>query len=88
MATAETVVLDLETITLGEMASAEMASGRDFSQLLKGKVTRLLLAVYLHDLRHSAEPRSWRDLSSLHLSDVKSSDSPSSQDNPSPTSSV
>lgn len=72
------VTLDLGTVTLGEMSEVELASGRSFDSLLMaGRATRKLVALFLHESRSSAQPRSWRELSSLHLSDVPSSTSPS-----------
>jgi len=75
------VTLDLATLTLGEMSKAEMESGMDFAAILKGGVaTRRLLALWVQEQRSSAQPRSWREVASLRLSDVSSSTSPSAPD--------
>lgn len=58
--------LDLDTLTLGEMADVERASGQSFTDLLAaGRATRALLALYIHESRTSERPRSWRELASL-----------------------
>ena len=87
MAQAQIVELDLDTLTLGEMGAVEIASGIDFDKLISRRVTRLLVGMFLHELRNSEKPRSWQELSRLHLSDVRPSSSQSSQDSPSQTSS-
>jgi hypothetical protein len=76
---ADTITLDLETVTLGEMAAVELAAGRDFLDLWKaGRGTRRLIAVYVSELRTSATPRSWQELSGLRLLDASSSTLPAS----------
>lgn len=73
-----TVVLDLTSITLGEMAAMEEQSGRDFTALLKsGTATRRLMALWLSESRSSEKPRSWRELSNLRPLGEPSSPSPS-----------
>ena len=73
----ETVTLNLETVTLGEMAAVEQAAGRDFLDLWQaGRATRRLTALYVHELRTSETPRSWQELSALRLLDGSSSTSP------------
>lgn len=57
--------LDIATLTLGEMSEAERQSGRSFDGLLRGRATRKLLALFIHELRTSAQPRSWQELSDL-----------------------
>jgi len=57
--------LDVETLTLGEMAEAEAQSGRSFNSLLKGAATGKLLALWVHEYRNSEKPRSWQELSNL-----------------------
>ena len=79
-AAAAVITLDVSTLTLGEMSEAEIQSGRSFEKLLGGRATRRLLALWVHEQRTSAQPRNWRDLSNLRLSDVPSSTSPSSSD--------
>lgn len=60
------LTIELETVTIGEMAAIEAASGRDFLRLLSsGAATRRLIALYLIELRHSEPRRSWSELSSL-----------------------
>ena len=67
------VTLDITTLTLGELASAERASGLSYQEMMRGTFSRLLLAMYVHELRNSDEPRSWSDLSNLRLLDASSS---------------
>lgn len=74
------VTLDLRTVTIGELAAAEMASGESYEALLRSKMGRKLLAMFLHELRTSAQPRPWSELSSLRLLDASSSPSASSPD--------
>ena len=63
---ADVPALDVGTLTLGEMAEAEMQSGRSFQTLLTaGYATRKLLALWVHERRTSAQPRSWHELSAL-----------------------
>lgn len=76
MATDE-ITIDITTLTLGEAAAAEVASGLTIQQLAKGRATLKLLALFVHELRHSERPRSWSDLSNLRLLDGSSSTSPS-----------
>lgn len=87
METAETVTLDVSTVTLGEWVEAELASGLTMQQLLKSHAARKLLVMFVHELRHSANRRSWNELCSLRLLDVSSSMSRSqSERSPSETS--
>jgi hypothetical protein len=78
----EDVTLDLSTLTLGEMSECEMQSGRSFDQLMKGKATQRMVALFVHGLRHFAPTPSWSDVANLHLSDVRSSTSRSRSDGP------
>ena len=57
--------LDIATLTLGEMSEAEAQSGRSFDGLLRGRATRKLLALFIHEQRTSGKPRSWQELSDL-----------------------
>lgn len=82
----EMVTLDISTLTLGEMSKVELASGQSFERLIRGRATMRLVAMFIHELRTSAAPRSWQELSSLRLSDVTASNSPSSSDGASQTS--
>jgi hypothetical protein len=83
----ESVRLDLETLTLGEILSAEDASGRDISRLLNTSGGRRLLSLFVHRLRTSGSAPQWHELTSLRLLDGSSGASLSPQDSPSPTSS-
>jgi hypothetical protein len=70
----ETVTLDLDSLTLGEMSAVEVAAGQDFIQLLSaGRATQRLIGLYVNELRHSDKPRSWRELSALRSQDAPSS---------------
>lgn len=73
----QTVTLDISTLTLGEAAAAEIQSGATIQQLARGRATLRLLAMFVHELRTSAQPRSWQELSNLRLLDVSSSTSQS-----------
>lgn len=75
-----TVAFDLDSLTLGEMMAAEDASGRDITELVRRSASRRILAVFVHQLRTSGQPPSWRSLSDLKLLDALPSDSGSSQD--------
>lgn len=74
----ESITLHLSTITLGEMAECEIASGHDFGTLLRGKISRRLTAAYIAELRRDpgspgspnyVPRRSWQELASLRLID-------------------
>jgi hypothetical protein len=72
-----TITLDIDSLTLAEMALAEEQSGRSFDRLLTaGAATRRLLALWVHEHRTSAQPRSWRQLGDLRVSVSSSSESP------------
>ena len=61
-------VLNVDTITLGEMMAAEVESGQSFDKLLTaGNATRRVLALWLQERRSksSAERRTWSDLCDL-----------------------
>jgi hypothetical protein len=74
-----TITLDLDSLTLGEMTEAERQSGQDFyTMLTRGKATRRLLALFIHELRSSATPRSWHELAARRPLAEISSSSPSS----------
>lgn len=64
---------DLQTLTLGEAAELEMASGKSLQELLRSKVAIRLMAVFVHRLRTSGVTPSWSELSSLRLLDAESS---------------
>jgi hypothetical protein len=60
------LTIDLNEITIGEMAAIEAASGQDFMKLLTaGKASRRLIALYLRECKSSGPRRSWSELSNL-----------------------
>lgn len=68
------VRFDLESLTIGELAEAERASGIDGLTLLRRTANRRLLALFVTELRasrseSSAPRRSWQELESLRLRD-------------------
>jgi hypothetical protein len=69
---AQPIRLDITSLTLGEAAEAEEQSGKSIQALVKGRATMLLLAVFVHELRSSEQPRSWSELANLPLLDVSS----------------
>jgi hypothetical protein len=69
----ETVTLDISTLTLGEAASAEIASGLTLQQMLRSQAARKMLALYVHRLRSSGDAPSWSELANLRLLDASSS---------------
>lgn len=89
------VVLDVRSVTLGELASLEQAAGRSFDELFATKATRLAATLYLARLRESTvpgspnygRPPSWPTIMGYRLLDASSSTSPSPEDGPSATSS-
>ena len=82
----ETVRLDLETLTLGEILEAEDASGKDIGRLLSTSGGRRILAVFIQRSRISGSAPDWHELTSLRLLDVSSGVSDSRQVSPSATS--
>lgn len=86
----EELTLDIRSLTLGEIAACELASGQRIGKLLAGSATLTLLALYVREIRTSPNgkpERSWSDLSNLPGLAVLSSISPSRSDGPSETSS-
>lgn len=71
------VRLDVSTLTLGEAAEAERQSGMTIAEIAHGRASLKLLAMFVHELRTSAAPRNWSELSSLRFLDVSRSVSPS-----------
>jgi hypothetical protein len=69
----ELVELDLDTLTLGELAAAEKASGEDGTTLLSRSAHRRILVVFVQRLRSSGTPPSWSELAGLRVSEVSSS---------------
>lgn len=86
LATIREVKLDISTLTLGEAAAAEVASGYTIQQLAKGRATLRLLAMYIHVSRNYGVTPQWSELSNLRLLDASSSTSPDTQDAPTETS--
>ena len=76
----ESITFDLSTLTLGEAAEIEMASGKSLQELLKSKVAVRLMAVFVQRLRSSGSAPSWSDLSNLRLLDGTFSTSLSSSE--------
>jgi hypothetical protein len=82
------ITVNIETLTLGELAAAEQSSGMSYQAMLKGRATMLLLALFVHELRSSEKPRSWQELSSLKVLDALSLMQRSSSDGAQAKSSV
>jgi hypothetical protein len=78
------ITLDVDSLTLAEMAQVEMESGLPFVTILanvkRASATRLLLARWVQERRSSAQPRSWSELGSLRLQDPSFWTSHSAQD--------
>ncbi len=72
MAEKEQITIDPDSLTLGELAAAETASGLDISVLLSRSAHRLMLMVFVHRLRSSGKPPTWSELGSLRLHDAPS----------------
>ena len=70
---AGTVQLDITTITLGEAAEAEIASGKSLQQLVKSRTGLLILALFIQELRSSGVAPNWSELANRRLLDVSSS---------------
>jgi hypothetical protein len=70
------ITFDLATLTLGEAAEIEMASGHSLQELLRSKVSIRLMAVFVQRYRSSGVVPSWQELSSLRLLDGTLSTSP------------
>ena len=81
------IVLDLESLTLGECLAAEAASGQDIRTLLGSTVGRMLLAVFVQRLGSSGSVPNWQELTHLRLLDTSRGASPSPADSQSETSS-
>lgn len=82
----ETVALDLESLTLGEIIAAEDASGKDIGRLLATSGHRRALAVFVQRSRSSGSAPDWHEITSLRLLDVSPGVSPSRAVSPSATS--
>jgi len=68
----ERITIDPNSLTLGELAAAETASGLDTSILLSRSAHRLLLMVFVHRLRSSGQPPNWSELENLRVQDAPS----------------
>ena len=77
---------DIESLTLGECLAVEEASGKDLQQLIGSTSGRLLLAVFVSQLRSSGEMPNWQELTHLRLLDTSRGPSQSPQDSQSPKS--
>lgn len=69
----EMVTLDITTLTLGEAAEAEIASGKTLQQLVKSRTALLILALFIQELRSSDSAPSWSELANRKVLDVSSS---------------
>jgi hypothetical protein len=76
------VKLDLRSVTLGEMAACELASGQDFDRLMQTNVAQKLTWLYIEALRstNSGRPPSWSELANRRPRGRRSSASLSSPD--------
>ncbi len=74
------VVFDLNSLTLGELTKAELASGIDSEELLSKRPYLRLLAVFIQRLRSSGETPNWSELEGLRVLDAQSWVSGSSSD--------
>lgn len=85
--------LDLNTITLGEMMDIELASGRNFGDLVRSRTGLLMIALYLQaSQRHALAMRqvqpgeplpvapTWREIAALAPSAALRFASPESPD--------
>ena len=81
------VKLDVSTLTLGQAAEAERASGWSIGEIAKSRTAMRVLAMYVHGLRHYDVRPSWSELSSLRALDALSSTSSTPGDGDSATSS-
>ena len=73
----EQITFDLSTLTLGEAAEIELASGKSVQELLRSKTAVYLMALFVQRLRNSGSAPNWSELSNLRLLGVTSSTSPS-----------
>jgi hypothetical protein len=67
------VEFDIESLTLGEMAMIEEASGMDLSALMKRSAYRMALVTMVLALRNGEPVPSWSELMSRKVLDVSSS---------------
>jgi hypothetical protein len=83
---AEQITFDINSLTMGELTKAELASGIDSSDLLTKPAYTRLLAVFVQRLRNSGSVPSWSELEGLRVLDAQSWISGSSADSPGPKS--
>ena len=84
---AETVTFNIDTLTLGELAAAEEASGLSAAKLLSISSYRVALVVMTSLSRRGEPVPSWQKLMDRKVVEGSSLTSPSSADSPSVTSS-
>jgi hypothetical protein len=77
-------VFDIESLTLGEMAMVEEASGKSMGQLVNLSSYRMALVLMVSASRSGEPVPSWQELMSRRVLDASSSISDSQQDSPSP----
>jgi hypothetical protein len=75
---------DIETLTLGEMAMVEEASGMPMQKLVSVGSYRMALVLMVSASRSDEPVPSWHELMSRRVLDASSSISDSPQDSPSP----
>ena len=76
---------NIESLTMGELAAAQEASGLTSVQLIGPY--RLMLAAFVLHLRNSGERLNWQELASRRILDISSGPQPSPADSQSPKSS-
>jgi hypothetical protein len=76
------VEFDIETLTLGEMAMVEEASGKPIQTLMKVSAYRMALVLMVSASRNGEPEPSWSSLMSRKVLDASSSISGSQQDSP------
>ena len=77
---------DLESLTWGELAMVEEASGKSGQVLMKSSAYRQALVQMVLASRNGEPVPSWNSLMNRRVLDASSSPSPSDQDSPSPKS--
>jgi hypothetical protein len=73
---------DIETLTLGEMAMAEEASGLSLSKLTSTGAYRMALVLMVSASRNGESVPSWHELMNRKVLDASSSISASQADSP------
>ena len=82
------IAFDLDSLTVGELLAAEEASGVPANKLLTHGLYRLMLGVFVSQLRSSGQMPSWQELTHLRLLDISPGASRSSRASHSPKSSA